>query len=124
MENDIFSKIKTKKDEYTLQPPERVWNKLAFNLEKNEFRKKEIFFRRVFAFSTIAAMLVIFFFISKMVTSTQNNISVLENSNLIIEQENFIDSKSYNVHMLIGQFDKNKKLKDFNSEREIKVNKT
>ena len=124
MENDIFNKIKDKKDEFTLQPPARVWNKLAFDLEKNEFRKKESFFRRVFAISTIAAMLVIFIFISKMVTSSQKDVSVMENSDLIIEQENIRNIKSYNVHMLIDQYGKNKQLKDYEINSDIRVNKT
>ncbi|MEZ4907491.1 MAG: hypothetical protein R2771_07590 [Saprospiraceae bacterium] len=124
MENDIFSKIKENSKNYTLEPPERVWNKLAFTLEKNEFKRKENSFRKIFAISTIAALFIIFFLVSNMVSNNTKEMTIMEKSELIIEDFNNENFKTYNVHNLINQLDNNKKLKDFENSNMLKVNKS
>jgi hypothetical protein len=125
MTEEMLNRIITDSKDYSLEPPERVWGRLEYKLDRFELKKKEQSKGRRVFISSAAAVIVIIVGIIGLIRSEVRIINTNERSEIIIEDNlnHFKSSEAYNIQSLKNYYDKLNTTKYRNVNSEISVNK-
>ena len=125
MDEQIFNKIKETSNTAKLNPPTRVWNRLEYKLDRIDLEKKKKQTNKIIYASSIAAVfIVIIFSISILKQNNKIQLSVNDQSTLIIEdfQNENIIYQAYNVHALQNSYSKIQRENNEYKLKNLKVN--
>ncbi|MGE5356120.1 MAG: hypothetical protein ACM3PT_07765 [Deltaproteobacteria bacterium] len=120
----MLNNIRSKSNNYTLDPPERVWGRLEYKLERFELKKQERSKGRLIFISSAAAVIVIITGIIGLIRSEVRIITTNEKSEIIIEDNNntYKANEAYNVHDLMEYYNRLNTTKYRNPNTELEVN--
>ena len=124
MTDETLNRIKMESNKYRLNPPDRVWNRLEYKLDRFELKKKEHSKSRILYLGSIAAVLVILIGIISLLKSDIRELSVYEKSEILIEEMRSSDNmhEAYNIHKLKNYYDKLNTSRFKNNSTSIRVN--
>jgi hypothetical protein len=124
MDEKLLNELKMKSDNFRMDPPSRVWNRLEYKLDRFELSKKERSRGVILYISTIAAVFVTVISIVILIKSDVKEITAFEKSEIIIESNSNSNNavETYNIHKLKSYYDKIDLSKYQNSNNNLKVN--
>lgn len=124
MDEKLLNELKMKSDNFRLDPPSRVWNRLEYKLDRFELSKKERSRGIMLYLSTVAAVFITVVAIVFLIKSDVKEISSFERSEIIIECNSNSDNnaETYNIHKLKNYYNKIDNSKYQNSNNNLKVN--
>jgi len=124
MDEKLLNELKMKSDNFRLDPPSRVWNRLEYKLDRFELSKKERSRGIMLYLSTVAAVFITVIAIVFLIKSDVKEISSFERSEIIIEINSNSDNnaETYNIHKLKSYYNKIDNSKYQNSNNSLKVN--
>lgn len=124
MDEKLLNELKMKSDNFRLDPPSRVWNRLEYKLDRFELSKKERSRGIMLYLSTVAAVFITVVAIVFLIKSDVKEISAFERSEIIIESNSNSDNnaETYNIHKLKSYYNKIDNSKYQNSNNSLKVN--
>lgn len=125
MNEQIFNKIKKTSANAKLDPPTRVWNRLEYKLDRIDLeREKNWTSKIIYATSIAAVFIVIIVSISVLKKNDKVQLSVNDQSTLIIEdfQDENVIYQAYNVHELQNSYSKIQGNKTEYKLKNLKVN--
>jgi hypothetical protein len=108
MNDKLLKELKMESENFRLDPPLRVWNRLEYKLDRFELNKKERSRGVILYLSTVAAVFVTVVAVVFLIKSDVKEISTFERSEIIIES-NFNSNnaaETYNIHKLKSYYDK------------------
>ena len=124
MNEELFDKIRQKSEQYRLDPPKRVWNRIEYRLDRYDFNRKDEWRRKLLFASSVAAM-IIFIVAAIFVLKQDGEPSANQRSAMLLISNNVDAAASnqvYNVHDLNGYYDKLKVNENSYANKKIKVN--
>lgn len=123
MDDKLLNELKMKSDNFKLDPPSRVWNRLEYKLDRFELNKKERSRGVILFLSTLAAVFVTVVAVVFLIKSDVKEISAFERSEIIIESNSNSNNaaETYNIHKLKSYYDKIDLSKYQNTNNNLKV---
>ncbi len=125
MKQEIYKNLRNNSKKFELTPPDRVWNRLEYKLDRLQFERKRNWKNKVvYAISIAAVFIVIISFIG-LLKQDAHEIGINTRSEFIVNRTMNLDEDSrqaYDVHTLndfYSKMDNNKYHKNFKS---LKVN--
>lgn len=123
MTEDCIKKIKMESNNYRLNPPDRVWNRLEYKLDRFELKKQEQKKGRFVNIISAAAVIIILAGIISLVRSDISEFSVNEKSEILIEDliDSGVSHEAYNIHTLKNYYEKLNTSRFKNEKNSIRV---
>lgn len=123
MKKELIDNIKKSSEKAELSPPDRIWNRLEYKLDRFEFDKKKERNNKLIYFSSVAAVLLLIISLIGFLKEDSFQYSINTQSTVIIDDVNYNDaehqvSNVYILHELYSQQEDRLKY-DF---KQLKVN--
>jgi len=123
MTEESLKRIQMESNNYILNPPERVWNRLEYKLDRFELKKQEQKKGRFINMISAAAVIIILAGIISLVRSDISELSVNAKSEILIEDliNSEITREAYNIHTLKNYYEKLNTSRFKNQKTSIRV---
>ncbi len=125
MKQETYNKLKNSSRKFEMTPPDRVWNRLEYKLDRLQFERKRNWKNKiVYAVSVAAVFIIIISFIS-LLKQDAREIGVNNKSEFIVNKtmnQNEASQQAYNVHTLNDFYSKLENNKYRNNFKSLKVN--
>ena len=102
MTEESLDRIKMESENFRLNPPERIWNRLEYKLDRFELKKQEQSRGRFIYIISAAAVIIILVGIISLIRSDVAELTINEKSELLIEDLINTDGthEAYNIHTM------------------------